>query len=290
MKIDSFINGNTRVVCLIGNPVKHSLSPQIHNHAFRYLDLPFVYIPLSVHPSLLHSVIHTMRACSFAGANVTIPHKSSVIYYCDELSYLSQHTGTVNTLYFRDNRLCGTTTDPQGFYRALSWMGHDLDGSNVVILGNGGTARTLGIALSLENKISSLVICGRNPDRISSLASHITTITGRLVDYCSLKDSKLRDILNDCNLLVNCTSAGMYPDTEKAPLAADYFHKRMTVFDVIYNPIETRFLAEARRAGCKTQNGLRMLLYQGLSSFKLWTGIDVPEEIYDIDTLSEMIR
>ncbi|MDO5575818.1 MAG: shikimate dehydrogenase, partial [Fibrobacter sp.] len=275
---------------LLGYPVAHSLSPQIHNHAFRHLDIPYAYIPLPVHKSALHSVIHTIRECSFAGANVTIPHKASVVHYCDELSELSRHTGTVNTLYFKDNRLCGTTTDPQGFFRALAWMGHKLENSNVVILGNGGTSRTLGIALTLDKNIRSLSIAGRNAERVEALASEISSITNFRVGHCSVSDSQtLKSIMDNCDLLVNCTSAGMHPNTQQTPLPATYFHKGMTVFDVIYNPAETRFLAEARQAGCKTQNGLRMLLYQGLSSFKLWTGIDVPEEIYDLGALSKMI-
>lgn len=150
--MDSAIRGDTKIVCLIGYPVAHSISPIIHNHAFRSLGLPYCYIPLPVPPAALHAACALFRASRFAGANVTIPHKSAITHYCDRLSPLSTITGTVNTLYWEGDVLCGTTTDPEGFTRAVAAAGHELVGSHVVIIGNGGTARTLSIALSLEKK------------------------------------------------------------------------------------------------------------------------------------------
>ncbi len=287
--MDSHIRGSSRVVCLLGHPVAHSISPQIHNHAFRTLGLPYVYIPVAVKSQALSSVLFTMRSCGFAGANITIPHKTRVVNYCDSLSDLSKITGTVNTLYFDEGRLCGTTTDHQGFKRALNWMGCTLDNQKVVILGNGGTARTLSLALALEKEVGSLTIVGRNKSRIEFLASEVTETTGFNARACSFDEAELENIMQECTLLVNCTCVGMHPDVDMSPIPAKYLHKDMVVFDAIYNPLKTKLLQDAEAAGCTVQNGLRMLLFQGLASFKLWTGRDVPEEIFDISELQRLI-
>ena len=286
--MDSFIGGDTRCVCLLGFPVAHSISPQIHNHAFRALGLPYVYIPLSVPPGGLHSAIYTVRA-GMAGANVTIPHKEAALRYCDEVSELSMSTGTVNTLYIRDGRLCGTTTDPAGFYRALESAGHVVSEDNVVILGSGGTARTLGAALLMDKKCRSLTIAARSADKAAALVSSFEKVRTVPVSHCKLGSPESGEIFAACSLLVNCTSAGMRPNVEDTPLDKKFFHSGMTVFDTIYNPNITRFLKEAGDAGCRTKNGLSMLLHQGLESFRYWTGVDAPADLFDEERLRSLI-
>jgi shikimate dehydrogenase len=285
MTMDLTIRGTTRFVYLLGWPVAHSLSPLIHNHAFASLKLPYVYLPLAVKGSGLHHVIFTMRATGALGANITLPHKQRILPFCDVLSPLSHTLGTVNTLHFRDGQLHGTTTDPEGFLRALASIGHDARGGSVVILGNGGTARTLTAALALERIPKTIALVGRNIQRVTALAAEVSCIASFPVPAYSLGAPELEDLMSHCTLLVNCTSAGMHPTTNETPLDKKYLHKDMTVFDAIYNPAKTRLLTEAEAAGCITQNGLRMLLYQGLASFTLWTGIDVREEIFDLDHL-----
>ena len=289
MSIDSFVRGSSRLACLLGHPVAHSLSPQIHNHAFRTLGLPFVYVPLAVKPEALHHAVYTLRAVNALGANVTLPHKQRAASFCDVLSPLSAKLGTVNTLYFNDNLLCGTTTDPEGFLRALARIGHDAHGGRIVIIGNGGTARTLAAALALARIPQTLTLVGRSAPRVAALAEEISRATGFPVPSLSLDDPALKDAMAECTLLVNCTSAGMHPNILETPLEKNFFHPRMTVFDTVYNPAQTRFLAEAQGCGCTVQNGLRMLLYQALASFTLWTGVAVTEEIYDIDELQKSI-
>ena len=171
------IRGSTKLIGLIGNPVEHSLSPQIHNHALKALGLPFAYVPLMVPAQSLHTAMCALRALSFIGANVTIPHKRRVLPYCDILSPLSTVTGAVNTLYFRKNLLYGTTTDVEGFFRALSWMGHDPAHGRIVILGNGGIARTLAFALALDQRPQSLTLIGRDGARVSALAEEVSNHT-----------------------------------------------------------------------------------------------------------------
>lgn len=289
MNINSFIKGSSKLTALLGYPVSHSISPQIHNHAFEQLNLPYVYIPFAVPSQNLYSAIYALRNSAFAGANVTIPHKSAVVPYCDRVSALSKATGTVNTLYFEDGLLCGTTTDAIGFKRSIEQMGAPFKGSHIVILGNGGTARTLAIALALEQPIASLVIAGRNPAKIRTLADEVLKVSGFNTEYVAFNDSQLEAVMSRCTILVNTTSVGMYPDIDSTPIEKKHFHQGTVVFDVIYNPRETRFLREAREAGCRTQNGLKMLLYQGLASSKLWTGVEVPEELFPIDDLEKLI-
>jgi shikimate dehydrogenase len=283
------IRGDSRLVFLLGYPVAHSLSPQIHNYAFGKLELPHVYIPLPVRAEHLHTAVHMLRAAGALGANVTLPHKQRAASLCDVLSPLSYRIGTVNTLYFRDNLLHGTTTDPEGFLRALAFMGHDARGGHIVLIGSGGIARTLAAALAASRIPSSLTLAGRNRERTTVLAGEIAAAMNFPVTACTLDDTALGASMGRCTLLVNCTSAGLHPKIDETPLDKKYFHGGMTVFDTIYNPAKTRFLAEAEAAGCRIQNGLRMLLYQGLASFSLWTGIDVREEIFDLDQLQHGI-
>jgi quinate/shikimate dehydrogenase len=282
MKDKPLISGATRMVCLVGDPVAHSLSPVIHNHAFRTLRLPYVYMPLAVRSAQLHQVIYALRAVDALGANVTLPHKQRAARCCDVLSPLSYRLGAVNTLSFRKNLLYGTTTDPEGFLRALAAGGHDARGGHVVILGNGGTARTLAAALALECIPVTLTMAGRSTERVKSLAAEIAAGMNFPVQAFGVDEEDFGDAMARCTLLVNCTSAGMHPHTGETPIDRKYFRREMAVFDTVYNPAATRFLTEAAAAGCAAQNGLRMLLYQALASFKLWTGVEVDEEIFDL--------
>lgn len=283
------VRGDTRLVGLVGWPVAHSLSPLIHNHAFSRLGLNFVYVALPVQPADLASVITALRHAGFAGANITIPHKQAVMACCDSLSELSRITGAVNTLYFSEGSLCGTTTDAQGFDRALAWMGHDYTGGHVVILGNGGTARTLASALALSGRVASITLVGRDGERVGKLAAEIGAATAAPVQWTTFDSPALAQTMARATLCVNCTSVGMHPHEQETPLPAQLLHAGLTVFDAIYNPVETRLLAEARRAGCAVQNGMRMLLYQGLASFTYWTGVTVDDAIFAIDELQQAI-
>jgi shikimate dehydrogenase len=268
--------------------VAHSISPQIHNRAFGALALPYAYIPLSVAPKDLHSAIYTVRS-SMAGANVTIPHKEAALRYCDSVSELSAATGTVNTLYLKDGGLCGTTTDPIGFYRALAAIGHKLGDDDAIILGSGGTAKTLAAALLLDKKCKSLVIAARSVDKAAALASSLKKIETAPVEHCKLGSPESMEFFKKCSLLVNCTSVGMSPNVGDTPLGKSFFHSGMTVFDAIYNPSATRFLKEAAEVGCKVKNGLLMLLHQGLASFRYWTGVDAPIDIFDEAWLQSIV-
>jgi shikimate dehydrogenase len=283
------VRGSSRLIGILGDPVGHSLSPLIHNHVFARKGLPFVYVPLPVKTEHLGTVITALRHCNFAGANVTIPHKQEAVYYCDTLSEISQLTGTVNTLYLADGLLHGTTTDAEGFFRSLDTAGASIADSHVVILGNGGTARTLAFAIASLRTPRSLSLVGRSAQRVAPLAQEISRRTGCPVAHLTFDAPELDQALARCTLLVNCTSVGMAPDINRSPLEARRFHAGMTVFDTIYNPARTLFLQYADQAGCRGLNGLTMLLYQGLASLRYWTGVEAGAELFDLDELQGMV-
>jgi shikimate dehydrogenase len=273
----------------LGDPVAHSISPQIHNHAFAKLGLPYAYVPLRVSAAQIETAVRSLHAFSFAGANVTIPHKQAVVPLCGRLSALSALIGAVNTLYFNGDALCGDTTDAEGFFRALAWMGHDPARGQVVILGNGGTARTLAFALALGRIPAALTLVGREQSKVAAVAQEVSARTGFAAGAMLFTSPQLKPLLERCSLLINCTSVGMHPNADASPLPRELLHQGMTVFDTIYNPATTLLLRWAKEASCATQNGLRMLLYQGLASSKLWTGVEVPETIFDIHKLERLV-
>jgi shikimate dehydrogenase len=283
------ITGATRLVALLGNPLAHSLSPLIHNHVYEALDLPLVYVPCVVDKQNLHSAIFGLRACSFAGANITIPHKQAVLPYCDVISDLSRLTGTVNTLYMKDGQLHGTTTDWEGFSLALSWMKFELRGSSIVILGNGGTARTFAFALAAGKTPASLVIVGRDAAKAAALASEVSEKTGFGVGHDLLSSPTIKATLDRASLCVNCTSVGMFPDVSASPLDASLLHRGLTVFDTIYNPGETMLCRMAGKAGCRVQGGLRMLVCQALASCAFWTDKAIPGDVISIEELQAIV-
>lgn len=292
------IKGTTRITGLLGNPVKHSISPLIHNHAFAELGLDFTYLPLGCEKEKLGGVVESLRALNFAGVNVTIPYKSDVIPFCDEISQLSKLTGTVNTLYWDDEKLCGTTTDANGFLKALTMDGFDITDKKVLILGNGGTARTLAMVLAYNHQtgdrgnktpLSSLTIAGRNPEKVRTLVNEIKEKTGFPIQQTLFSDEAFSEIVKESDLIVNCTPIGMHPYEDASPLTKEQLSPTTYVFDAIYNPGQTKLLQIAEEVGCNFQNGLRMLLGQGLDSFKLWTGHTVDPSIFNIDELQKIV-
>ncbi len=282
---DQAVSGTTRLVGLLGNPLGHSLSPLIHNHVYATLGINLAYVPLEVSTSQLHTILHALRACRFAGANVTIPHKQAAVRYCDVLSPLSALTGTVNTLYFSDNILHGTTTDWDGLRCALSALGIDAKNRAIVILGNGGTGRTFAFALASEKIPSRLTIVGRDARKVECLASEVSQATGFPVGGVLFSSEKLDAIMNECTLCINCTPVGMHPRIGESPIHGRFLHAGMIVFDTVYNPGKTALCGMAEKAGCRWSGGLSMLVYQALASIKYFTGREVSGDIVDIKDL-----
>ena len=267
------INGQTKLVGLIGYPVKHSLSPAMHNSAFAALDLNWCYVPLPVHPDRLGEAVAGLRAMSFVGANVTVPHKEAVMSYLDHVTPEAQAIGAVNTLVMCEGRSIGHNTDWQGFLTALGEGGFDPHGKRVVVLGAGGAARAVVYALAQAG--AQVAVLNRTLARAQALVQGFS----HLFPSLPLTLQTLKEQTAEAHLLVNATPIGTWPEVDKSIWPEDLaFPGHLTVFDLVYNPRQTKLLRQARAAGAKAIGGLGMLVHQGAVAFELWTGEKAPVE------------
>ncbi|MDL2246155.1 shikimate dehydrogenase [Methanobrevibacter sp. OttesenSCG-928-K11] len=272
------IDGNTKVVGLIGNPVEHSLSPVMHNAAFKELNLNYIYLPFMVEDNKLKNVIDGAESLNIKGLNVTIPHKINIIPYLDELDPIAKLIGAVNTIDLKNKK--GYNTDGIGALKAIEEI-ISLKNKKIVITGAGGSARAISFQIANEN-IDNLVIINRNEDKAKSLSEDILKSNlNENINYNSLDN--LKNELCDADIFIDTTPLGLKPNDK--PIAThDILHEDLIVNDIVYNPIKTPLLKEAEIANSKTISGIKMLLYQGAESFKIWTGINPP-----IDVMEEVI-
>lgn len=261
-----------RVLGIIGHPVGHSLSPLMHNFATKELGLPFAYVAFDVAPADLKAAVRGLRALGVAGFNVTVPHKVAVMKCLDETDATAQCIGAVNTVVNKNGKLCGTNTDGAGFMRSLEKAKFNPAGKSVVIIGAGGSTRAIGVSL-LRAGVKRLTLVNRTRCRGLEMAR----ILARHGDAVLAEGADATESMEAAALVVQTTSLGM-KRSDPLPVAAPRFRKGQLVYDIIYAPAETKFLAVARKAGAKTMNGLAMLVYQGSESFRLWTGKKFPEE------------
>jgi shikimate dehydrogenase len=273
------ISGKTRVCALIGDPVEHSMSPVMHNAAFRELGLDFTYVAFRVQKENVTGAIGGMRAFNLRGLNVTIPHKVAVIPLLDELDPLADKIGAVNTIVNNDGVLKGYNTDAGGFLHALLEQGIEPERKNVVIIGAGGVARAAAFVLADRNANITILNRIEELNWAVELAGHITQTFGKKVDALELNPENLKNVLTKADILVNATSVGMSPKISETPVNAGLLRPGLVVYDIVYNPIETRLLKEAAAAGCKTISGLDMFVGQGALAFELWTGQKAPVEL-----------
>jgi shikimate dehydrogenase len=262
---------------LIGYPVEHSLSPAMQNAAFSALGLDYRYVLLPTPPGCLEDRIRECMAEGFAGWNITVPHKEAMLPFLDEMSDDVRATGACNTVLVKDGQLAGFNTDIEGFMRGLSEAGGIEAGSKVVILGAGGAARAVAFALAKAGH--PVTILSRRPEQAEQLAESLCGQNGGVVSGPLEKDLLQRH-LREATLLVNCTPAGMWPHVEDSPLLEGIcLHPAILVYDLVYRPRPTRLLREANASGCRTQDGLEMLIRQGAEAFGIWTGRDAPVEV-----------
>lgn len=273
------INGRTKLVGLIGYPVKHSVSPAIHNSAFAALNLNWCYVPLPVLPERLGEAVAGLRALGFVGANVTVPHKEAVMSHLDDVTPEAQAIGAVNTIVVREDKLIGYNTDWQGFLTALSEGSFDPQGQRVVVLGAGGAARAVVYALAQVR--AQVTVLNRTLARAQTLVQDFSLLFPSLsLLSLPLTPQTLEEQTAEAHLLVNATPIGTWPEIDESLWPEDLaFPGHLTVFDLVYNPRETKLLRQARRAGTKVIGGLGMLVHQGAAAFELWTGEKAPVEM-----------
>ncbi len=275
------ITGRTRIVGVIGAPVEHSRSPQMHNAALAKAGLDYIYVPFNVPPNAVAEAMNGFKALNVVGINVTLPHKQAVIPYLSSISREAELIGAVNTLTFSDGKIHGENTDAPGFIRALEETGAAVPVSkDVVVLGAGGSARAIVVALVLAG-IRSVIIANRTTPKAVTLAEELsekiyapqdkigqkTVLTGM-----GLNDTRLPDAVKNCALLVSTSSSSMDPSL---PLLIDpgWLHPEIIVCDIVYTPPMTTLLTVAAEKQCHIIGGLGMLVHQGAIAFERWTGV-----------------
>ena len=265
----------TQFCGVIGKPVGHSLSPAIHNAAFRTLGLNFVYLAWQV--DAIGDAVKGLRALgNFRGASVTIPHKVAAMQFLDQVEPTAKRIGAINTIVAEKGELIGYNTDATGALRALRESGVDLKGRRIVVLGSGGAARAIAFALAAESGVGKLTLLGIEDSERTMLAQDIRSAAALTVEDACLDESTLSRVLPDSHVLIHCTPVGMSPKTEATCVPASLLHPGLAVMDIVYNPRETQLLKNAKRVGCKTIPGLDMFLNQAVTQFELWTGQPAP--------------
>ncbi len=276
------ITGHTGLTGLLGSPVSHSISPLMHNEAFRILNLDYVYLCFDVGTDTLKTAVEGLKTIGIKGFNCTMPDKNLMCELCDELSPAARMIGAVNTVLNDNGKLIGHNTDGVGYMRSVADAGFSIIGKKMTLLGAGGAAVSICTQAALDG-VSSIDIYnrpGKNYERAVALADTLNKETSCQVNVYDIADSKsLTDSIGESAILVNGTSLGMAPDTDTCPINDEsVFRPELIVSDIIYNPRETKLLSLAKAHGCSTFNGLYMLLYQGAEAFRIWTGTDMPVE------------
>lgn len=272
------IDVRTQFCGVIGNPVGHSLSPVIHNAAFRKLGLNFVYLAWQV--ETIGEAIKGLRALgNFRGASVTIPHKVAAIPFLDHVEMTAQRIGAINTIVAEKGKLTGYNTDATGALRALREGRVELKGRRIVILGSGGAARAIAFALAVESGAEKLTLLGIDDPERTSLAQDIRSQTALTVEDFHLDETTLCRVLPGVHVLIHCTPVGLSPNADTTCVPAPLLHDNLSVMDIVYNPLETRLLKDAKRAGCRTIPGLEMFLHQAVTQFEFWTNQSAPVDV-----------
>lgn len=257
MTIDAY----TALYGVFGNPVRHSKGPLIHNACFQHYHKNAVY--LAFETDNIKSAVDAMKTVDIKGASITIPHKSSILDHIDSVDQGAQAIGAVNTIVNNNGRLMGYNTDWKAAILPLTPLG--IKGKKVCIIGAGGAAQA--VTYGIKNEKGSFTILNRTSETGQLLASKFGG------QFVSLQDDEAIAGL-DIDILINTTPVGMYPKTDATPFPLKYLRSDMIVMDIIYNPLQTTLLTQAKNMGCKTINGLSMFLYQAAAQFKLWTDIN----------------
>ena len=287
------IDGTTQLVGVIGWPIAHSLSPTMHNAAFRELHLNWSYVPMPVRPGEVNTAVRGLTALGFRGFNITVPHKQTVLNLLEEISPEAQVLGAVNTVVIHRSEegtphLSGHNTDSAGFVGALHQGGvHPGPGQRVLVAGAGGAARAIVYALGKAG-VDAIVVLNRTPERavalVSSLSAHMPHAT--FLEAGLMTVETLLDAAERSTLLVNTTTLGMWPAVEGSIWPDNVpFPAHLTVCDLVYNPLDTRLLRQAARAGARTIDGLGMLALQGALALGQW----VPEPL-DVPAIAALMR
>ncbi|MFQ6122417.1 MAG: shikimate dehydrogenase [Dehalococcoidales bacterium] len=284
----SLISGKTKICGVIGDPIEHTMSPVMHNAAFKKLGIDYLYVAFKVSKEELGRAVEGVRALNIRGLNVTIPHKVAIIPFLDKVDPLVEKIGAVNTIVNDGGVLTGYNTDATGFLQALLKQGVEPKGKNIVILGAGGASRA--ISFILAERGANLVILNRELelDWAEELARRISQVFNQEVKALLLNEDNLAKVLERADVVVNATSVGMSPNIDETPVPARLLKPGLIIFDIVYNPIKTKLLKEAEAAGAKTIGGLDMFVWQGALAFEKWTGQQAPFELMKREVIKRL--
>ena len=273
------INGKTKLMGLIGNPVEHTLSPVIHNTIAENMNENMVYVPFPVADDI-ESAIKGAYALGIQGMNITVPYKSDVIPFLAKLDEEAEIIGAVNTLVRTENGYKGYNTDLLGLYRAILSEGIEVRGSRVIIVGAGGAARAAAFMCAF-NKAEHVVILNRTVEKAERIVNEVKEKTG----FAAMEAKAITDyhsIEGEGYLVLQATKVGLYPKTEESPITDEvFFKKAAVVYDLIYTPQQTMFMRLAQGQGVAAYNGLKMLLYQGVAAYEMWNQVSVPDTVVE---------
>ena len=275
------ITGHTELICLLGSPCKHSISPMMHNKSFEALNLDYRYLAFEVTEENLETAVNGLKTMGARGFNLTMPCKNKVVELCDQLSPAASLIGAVNTVVIENGILTGHNTDGIGYMQSVKDAGYDIIGKKMVLLGAGGASTAILVQAALDG-VKEISVFLRKTSRFyartESIANALREQTNCIIHLCDFHDRDLLcQELSNSTILVNGTSVGMAPNVDECPIPdASYLPNGLIVSDIIYNPKETRLLSMAQEKGLPCFNGTYMLLYQGAEAFRLWTGHDMP--------------
>lgn len=287
MQDKSSISPKTQLCALIGNPVGHSMSPAIHNAAFAATGQDFVYVACQVED--VAGALAGMRALgNFRGMSVTIPHKIEVMKHVDEIAAVDRAIGSINTVICDNGKLIGLGTDGPGALKALTDADVDLDGKNVLMLGCGGAARAIAFTLANQTNLTELLLLDINDAVRIELADDLQNKTDKQITSAAMDETSLAAAMVKCDVIIHCTPIGMHPKEDVSLIPAELFRSEQAVFDVVYNPLETRLLKEAKAKGCKTISGVEMFINQAVLQFEQFTGVTAPIEVMRQVVLKEL--
>jgi len=272
------ISPKTKLCAVIGNPIAHSLSPALHNAAFRELGLDFVYIAFRVED--VKNALAGMRALeNFRGMSVTIPHKIEAIKYLDEIAEVDRHIGSINTIVNEGGRLVGLGTDGPGALKALVDAGVNMQGKRLLMLGAGGAARAIAFTLAARAGLAELAILDIVPEVLNKLADDLQTNTAAKITADLMTDATLAAAMAKADVIIHCTPVGMHPKEDASLVPADLFRPGQVVFDIVYTPLKTKLLADAEARGLQTVSGVEMFVNQAVLQFEKFTGQDAPVDV-----------
>jgi shikimate dehydrogenase len=269
---------NTRLCAVIGNPIAHSLSPAIHNAAFEALGLDFIYLPCQVED--VKGALAGMRALhNFRGMSVTIPHKIEAMKYVDEVEETDRSIGSINTIIKEAGRLIGSGTDGPGALKAMLDAGVAIDGKNVLMLGAGGAARAVAFTLARKAKPAELALLDINAAILQGLASDLQTGTDTHIASALLTERSLAAAMEKADIVIHSTPVGMHPKEGISLVPAELFRPGQVIFDIVYNPLDTKLLIDARARGLQVISGVEMFINQAVLQFEKFTGMPAPIEV-----------